>query len=124
MLVRVLADVVVLVHLAFVAFVALGGLLALRWRWMPWVHLPAAAWGALLELFGWTCPLTPLENWLRVRGRAPAYPGGFVDRYVLPVVYPVALTRERQVALGVLVCAANLAVYMLVWRRRTRGTQR
>jgi hypothetical protein len=118
MLPRVLADVVVLVHLGFIIFVAFGGVLALRWRWIPWVHLPAVAWGVLLELCNWTCPLTPLENWLRIRGGAPAYAGGFVDRYVLPLVYPEALTRDRQVALGVLVCAVNVGVYLLVWRRR------
>jgi Protein of Unknown function (DUF2784) len=82
------------------------------------VHLPAVVWGALLEFCDWTCPLTPLENWLRIRGGVTAYRGGFVDRYVLPVVYPATLPRDRQVALGVLVCAANVAVYLFVWRRR------
>jgi hypothetical protein len=119
MLLRVLADVVVLVHLGFIVFVAFGGVLALRWRWLPRVHLPAVVWGALLEFCDWTCPLTPLENWLRIHGGATAYEGGFVDRHVVPLVYPGALTRDRQVALGVLVCAVNVGVYLFVWRRRT-----
>jgi hypothetical protein len=123
MLLRVLADLVVLVHLGFIVFVVIGGVLALRWPWMPWLHLPAVAWGALLELYGWTCPLTPLENWLRIRGSAAAYPGGFVDRYVLPLVYPAGLTRDGQVALGDLVCAVNVAVYLFVWRRRTAAAR-
>jgi len=125
MLLRALADVVVLVHLGFIVFVALGGLLALRWRWMPWVHLPAIAWGALLEFCGFTCPLTPLEDWLRVRGGGTASQGDFVQRHVLPVVYPEALTREWQVTLGVLVCAVNVGVYAFVWRwRRTARRDR
>src|SRR5262245_65287315 len=102
MISRVLADLVVVVHLAFIAFVVLGGLLALRWRWIPWLHVPAVVWGALLEFRGWTCPLTPLEDWLRGRGGAGASPPDFVDRYLLPVVYPEALTREGQIVLGVI----------------------
>jgi hypothetical protein len=113
---RALADLVVIVHLTFIVFVALGGLLALRWRWVPWLHLPAVGWAALLEFFGLTCPLTPLENWLRRLGGAQRYAGGFVDQYLLPVVYPPALTRELQVALAVLVCAVNGTVYLLLSR--------
>jgi hypothetical protein len=112
---RALADLVVIMHLTFIVFVAFGGLLALRWRWVPWLHLPAVGWAALLEFFGLTCPLTPLENWLRRLGGAQGYSGGFVDR-LLPVVYPPALTREFQVALGVLVCAVNGTVYLLLSR--------
>lgn len=118
MLARVLADVIVVAHLGFVVFVVLGGFLALRWRWIPWLHLPAAAWGALLELGGWTCPLTPLENRLRQVAGDAGYAGGFVEHYMLPVVYPEALTRPGQVVLGVLVCLVNAAVYALVWQRR------
>jgi hypothetical protein len=114
---RTLADLVVLVHLAFIGFVTLGGLLALRWRWVPWLHLPAVAWGALVEFFGLTCPLTPLENWLRRLAGMQGYTSGFVERYVLPVVYPAALTRKSQVALGALLCAVNATVYLLLlWR--------
>jgi polyferredoxin len=122
MLFQAFADFVVLVHLAFIVFVVLGGALALRWRWIPWLHLPTVLWGALLEFCGWMCPLTPLENWLRRASGASEYSGGFVEQYVLPIVYPAALTREAQVALGLLVCLINAAVYLRLWRLR-RGVR-
>jgi hypothetical protein len=114
---RLLADLVVLTHLAFIVFVVAGGLLALRWRRVPWVQLPAALWGAVIEVAGWVCPLTPLENGLRERAGAAGYAGGFVEHYVLPVVYPGALTREVQVVLAVVVVVANGLIYFWVWRR-------
>lgn len=117
---RALATVVVLVHMAFVAFVVAGGVLALRWPRVAWVHLPAAAWGAAIALIGWICPLTPLENWLRARGGATAYETGFLEHYLLPVLYPVTMTRELQIATGVLVAALNAIVYWRVLRRRRR----
>lgn len=118
MLYRWAADLVVLVHLGFVLYVVLGGLLVLRWPRTAWAHLPAAAWGAGVELAGATCPLTPLENLLRARGGLAAYRGDFVDRYVLPVLYPEGLTRETQVVLGLVVIAVNAVVYTVWWRRR------
>lgn len=121
MLYRLLADLVVVVHLAFVAFVVLGGLLVLRRGWVAWLHLPAALWGALIELFGWVCPLTPLEQWLRRRAGEAGYQGGFVEHYLLPILYPGELTREIQVMLGVAVLVLNLAVYGWVLRRRRAG---
>lgn len=114
---RLAADLVVLVHLAFVVFVVFGGLLALRWRWVPWLHLPVALYGALIELVGWICPLTPLENRLRRAAGEAGYAGGFVEHYLLPVLYPAALTPTVQVVLGLLVVAVNVTVYALVWRR-------
>jgi hypothetical protein len=120
-----LADLTVVAHLLFIVFMAVGGLLALRWRWFPWVHLPAAVWGVLLELRGWYCPLTSLERWLRVRSGGAGYDGGFVEHYLLPVIYPSALTREIQIGLGLLLLGANGVVYGAVWavgrRRRDRG---
>ena len=113
-----LADIIVIIHLAFVLFVVAGGLLALKWKRVAWVHLPAAAWGALVECLGGVCPLTPLENWLRARGGGVGYEDQFVERYLLPVLYPAALTRELQVGLGVLVLAVNALVYWAVARRR------
>ena len=112
---QALADLVLLVHLAFIVFVVLGGVLALRWRWIPWLHLPAVLWSALLEFCGWICPLTPLENWLRLAGGASEYPGGFVEQYVFPIVYPTVLTREAQVALGFVLCLVNAAFYFRFW---------
>ena len=117
MLYRVLADLVVLAHLAFIVFVLLGGLLALHWRWMPWAHLPAALWGALVEFFGWFCPLTPLENSLRLASGTAGYSGGFIEHYIIPIIYPAELTREVQMLLGLAVLAVNLAIYLMVWHR-------
>lgn len=115
------ADVVLVVHFAFVAFVVLGGLLALRWRRVAWVHIPVALYGALIEFAGFVCPLTPLEVWLRRQGGEAGYAGGFVEQYVTAALYPTGLTREIQVALGVGVLAINAAVYFIWWRRR-RGS--
>ena len=113
----ILATAVVLVHMAFVAFVVLGGLLALRWPRVAWVHLPAALWGAGIALVGWICPLTPLENWLRVQGGDAPYPTGFLEHYLLPVLYPIGLTRTLQIATGAFVIALNALVYWRVFRR-------
>lgn len=114
-----LADLVVLLHAAFVLFVAAGGLLALRWPRVVWLHLPALAWGAGIEILGGICPLTPLENALR--GDA-GYPGDFVAHYVLPWLYPAGLTREVQILLGLGALAANAAIYgWLLPRRRGKG---
>ena len=118
---RLLADFVVIVHLAFVVFVFLGGLSALRWHRMAWVHLPAVAWGAYIQFSGQLCPLTPLENWLRTQGGESGYSTGFIEHYVMPVLYPSELTRELQFLLGGVVIAVNLVVYSLVWVRHRRG---
>ena len=114
---RVLATVVVLAHLAFVAFVVAGGALALRWPRVAWVHLPAALWGATIALVGVICPLTPLENWLRVRGGGRAYDAGFLEHYLLPVLYPVGMTRGLQIATGAFVVVVNAFVYWRVIHR-------
>jgi hypothetical protein len=117
MMYPLLADLVLIVHLAFVVFVLCGGLLVLRWRWIAWLHLPAVAWGAFVEFSGWICPLTPLENWLRVQAGEADYDGDFVLRYLLPMLYPEALTHDIQVVLGALVLVVNLAIYGWLWRR-------
>ena len=111
-----LADLIVLIHFAFVLFVIFGGLLALRWPKAAYVHLPIAVYGALIELVGWICPLTPLEKRLRESAGLEGYQGGFVEHYILPVLYPSGLTPNIQVALGGLVIVLNLAVYALVLR--------
>lgn len=117
---RILADVVVLLHLLFIALVVGGSLLAWRWPRLVWLHLPAVLWGVAIELLGWVCPLTPLENTLRRAAGQHGYGGDFVEHYVLPVIYPGILTREIQVGLGVAVLVVNVAAYALLWRRRTR----
>lgn len=117
---RFLADATVVLHVAFVVFAVAGGLLVLRWPRVAWGHLPAAAWGAWVEFAGWICPLTPMENWLRLRGGQSVYMVSFVDQYVMPILYPSALTREIQWALGGFVLVVNACVYTVVWRRRAR----
>jgi len=120
MIYGLLADLVVLVHGAFVGFVVLGGLLVLGWRRAAWLHVPAVSWGAGIEISGGVCPLTPLENWLRLRAGANAYAGGFVERYVVPALYPATLTRRLQIGLGFFVIALNGAVYWWVLRQHRR----
>jgi len=117
MVYRLLADLVVLVHFCFVLFVILGGMLVLRWKMVAWVHLPAAAWGAIVEFMGWICPLTPLEIWLRVMAGQSDYQTGFIAHYLLPVLYPADLTRDTQIWLGILVLCLNLAIYGWLVRR-------
>ena len=119
-----LADTLLLDHLAFVAFVVAGGLLVL---WRPairWIHLPAAAWGALVEFTGWICPLTPWEQALRTRAGQVGYTGGFVERYLLPILYPAELTHGMQIVLGCLVIGINVAVYTFVILRASRSRTR
>ena len=109
---RILADAVLVLHLAFIAFVMLGGLAVLRWPRLAWLHLPAVLWAAGLTFAGGICPLTPLENRLRVAGGEAGYEGSFIERYLTALIYPDGLTREVQIVLGCLVIAVNLAVYL------------
>ena len=108
---RLLADFVVVIHLAFILFIVLGGLFAIRWQRVIWMHIPMVLWGALIEFAGWICPLTPLENWLRFKGGTAGYRGGFIEHYILPLIYPVNLTRSTQFILGLFVLVVNLGVY-------------
>jgi len=112
-----LADLVVAAHFLFVAFVVLGGLLVLRWPKVAYLHIPAAIWGAAIEFAGWICPLTPLEQSLRRQAGEHAYSAGFIEHYILPVLYPTALTRNIQLLLGFLVIAVNVAIYSYAFRR-------
>ena len=121
MVYRALADCIVLVHAAFVAFVMLGGFFAWRRRAVLWAHVPAAVWGAAIEFAGWTCPLTPLENALRARAGLEGYRGGFVEHYVIPLLYPAGLTRPAQAVLGTLVVVVNFVAYTILIRRTFRG---
>ena len=122
MLYLLIADLLVLLHLAFVGFVVVGVLLVLRWPRLAWIHLPCALWGALIEFSGWVCPLTPLENRFRQLGGQAGYAGGFVEHYLLPVLYPQGLTRPVQVVLGMLVLILNAAAYGYLWHRRASNT--
>lgn len=112
-----LADLVVAVHFAFIAFAVAGGALVLCRPRLAWLHLPAVLWGAAVVAFGWICPLTPLENRLRAAAGEAGYAGGFVERYLLPLIYPPGLTRELQILLGAGLLLLNLGVYLRLWRR-------
>jgi hypothetical protein len=114
---RLLADAVVLLHLGFVVFVVCGGVVVLWRRRMAFIHLPAAAWGVYIEFSGRICPLTPLENHLRALAGGSAYSGDFVERYLMPALYPPGLRRDVQIALGTFALAVNVAVYLYAWRR-------
>jgi hypothetical protein len=122
MVYRILADTVLVIHLSFILFVVAGGFLV-RWRTaVAWVHIPAVAWGALIEFMGWICPLTPLEVWARSRAGETGYAGGFIEHYLLPIVYPGALTHEVQIVLGVLVLIVNLSLYAWIFGPRPKAT--
>jgi hypothetical protein len=120
MVYRVLADLVLVAHLAFVLFVVLGGLLVLRWPRVARVHVPIALYGAAVEFIGFICPLTPLENHLRHQGGQAGYAGGFIEHYVTAALYPHGLTRGIQLALGAALIAFNLVVYGVALRRILR----
>ncbi len=120
MICRILADAVLIIHLLFILFAVAGAFAVLRWRYLVWVHLPCALWAMLIQLGGWICPLTPLEVFLRRCAGQAGYAGGFIQHYLLPIIYPHALTREIQIGLGIGVLVINLVAYALVvWRKRS-----
>ena len=121
MLDRLMADAIVVGHLLFIAFAIAGGLLVLRWHRLMYAHLPCVAWAVLVELMHWPCPLTRWENLFRQRYGAGGYEGGFVDHYLLPIIYPEGLTDEIQVAIGIFVFAVNATVYGILVARSVRS---
>ena len=124
MIYRYAADAVLVLHFAFIAFVALGGLLALRWRGVLLIHLPAVAWGVFVELTGRVCPLTPLENTFRLKAGTAGYSNSFVEHYLLGIIYPVSLTREIQYVLGALVVVVNVVIYLWLYTHFLRKPRR
>ncbi len=112
------ADMIVFIHATFVLYVLLGGLAVLRWRWLAWLHIPAALWGAIIELGGWVCPLTYLENHLRRLGGEAGYGVTFIERYLEPILYPLGLTRHTQLLFGLSALLLNLAIYVRFWSQR------
>ena len=116
------ADAVALLHLTFILFVMFGAWLVLRWRWIAWLHVPAFVWGAAVEFTGAICPLTPLELRLRMIAGEEGYSGGFVEHYVLPVMYPAGLTPTVQLWLGAFVVALNVGIYAVVLSRAGRAS--
>lgn len=122
MLARITADFLVVLHFAFIVFVVFGGVMVLKWGRVAILHIPCALWGALIEFSGWICPLTPLEHTLREAAGETLYNSGFIDHYIMPLVYPAGLTREMQISLGILVVVVNLMVYGLVIFRKKNGS--
>ena len=120
MVFKLLADLVVLIHFLFVLFSLLGALLVIRWRKIMWIHLPAAFWAAAIEFSGKICPLTPLENWLRIQGGGAAYTGDFIGQYLLWLLYPSGLTRDVQILLGAIVVVINIGIYTYLLSRYLR----
>jgi len=121
LLYRVAADLLVLIHLAFIIFVVAGGFTVFKWPWMVMLHLPAASWGALIEFKGWICPLTPWENNLRKLAGEEGYAEGFIEHYILQLVYPPGLTRDIQTTLGTIVIVINLLIYGVLLYRLIRN---
>lgn len=115
-----LGDMVVLLHLTFILFVLLGGLLALRNKRYVWIHIPAVLWGVGIAFTGSICPLTPLENWLRNQGGEAVYAGGFIEHYIGMLIYPDALTRRFQLMLGTLALIINIVIYAWIFALRLR----
>lgn len=115
MIYRILADLVVILHLLFIIFALLGGSLVLWRGYMLFIHIPAVLWVAVISFKGWICPLTPLENQLRQAAGGEGYPGGFVEHYIIPVIYPVGLRFDVQVLLGIAAMGINLVIYALVY---------
>lgn len=119
---RLAADALVVIHLGFILFVLLGGLLLLRWPRLIWLHLPAVAWGIVVECLHLGCPLTPWENQLREMAGQAGYDGGFIEHYLIPLIYPAGLTPQIQIWLGAIVVLVNLTVYTwLIWRWRHKA---
>jgi hypothetical protein len=121
LLYRVAADLLVLLHLAFIIFVVAGGLAVFKWPWMALLHIPAAVWGAIIEYKGWICPLTPWENSLRKLAGEEGYAEGFIEHYILQLVYPPGLTRDMQTTLGTVVLVINLLIYAVLLYRQFRN---
>lgn len=117
---KLAVDTIVVLHFVFVLFVLFGALLLLRWRWLVGLHIPALIWGILVELNGWVCPLTPLENRLRQHAGLDMYHGDFVMHYIMPVLYPENLTRTTQLLFGIVVIIVNIVIYLYVFRCRKR----
>ncbi len=115
MMYAVFADLVVCLHALFVLFVVFGGLAVLRWRRLAWFHLPAAIWGVAIELGGWICPLTYLENYFRRMGGESGYGGTFIWHYLEPLLYPLGLTWQSQLAMGATAFLVNLIIYACLW---------
>jgi len=108
---------VIIIHALFILFAVLGGLSLIARRYLIVVHLPAAIWASLMGFMGWTCPLTPLENYLRNAAGTEGYTGGFVEHYLMPVIYPIGITVNIQIILGIFVVVLNICIYIFVYHK-------
>ena len=124
MLYALLADLMLILHATFILFVVFGGVLVFWRRGLAWFHVPGALWGILIEFRGWVCPLTYLENDLRAAAGSGGYASGFIDHYLVPLVYPLGLTSDTQVLLGLAVLIINAIIYTLVWRNMRAKSHR
>ncbi|MGF1759360.1 DUF2784 domain-containing protein [Photobacterium sagamiensis] len=115
MIYRILADLVVIVHLLFIIFALLGGLLAIVRSYLVFVHLPAVIWVFVISFKGWICPLTPLENQLRNAAGSEGYTGGFIEHYIIPIIYPSALNFNLQIVFGLVAVVINIGIYSFVY---------
>ena len=114
------SDIVIVLHFLYVVFALVGGVLSIWWRKIVWLHLPLALWAAFISFVGWVCPLTFLENWLRIKGGGTAYSEGFIAKYIEPILYPASLTHCHQVVLGIIVIVLNLAIYGYIFSSNIR----
>lgn len=125
MIYRIAADLVVLIHFVFIVFVVAGGFLVIRWQKVSLLHIPAVVWGVLIEFTGWICPLTPFENTLRWTGGEAGFSGGFIEKYIVSLIYPDELTRGIQILLGLTVIIINVSIYgYLLWQRKVKSLKR
>lgn len=108
---RLLADLTLIIHLLFILFVVLGAFLVIKWKWMMWIHIPCAIWGSLIEIYYWICPLTHLENYFHRLANEAGYAGGFIEHYLILIIYPPGLTPGFQLASGIFVIIINLIIY-------------
>jgi hypothetical protein len=115
------ADLVLILHSFFVLFVLLGGFFVPWKSSVAWYHIPAVIWAVCLEFAGWICPLTPLENMLRERGGVAGYDTGFIEHYIVPILYPASLSRQMQIYLGLIVLSINTGIYFTLWMRKWKS---
>ena len=118
MLYQFAADFIIFLHFAFIVFVLMGGFLVFKWRWVIWLHVPAAIWGAVIVIMGWICPLTPIENMLRQAGAGDIYSASFIEHYLVPMIYPMGLSPEIFIAMGIAVIVINVIVYTILFIKR------
>lgn len=123
MLYQIAADLILFIHFSFIVFVIAGGVLVFKWHWLIWLHIPAVIWGALIVIVGWICPLTPIENMLLKAAGGETYSVSFIERYLVPVIYPSGLNREMFITMGVVIIVVNLIVYTILFVKHKREVE-